>query len=86
MGVTCANETVSTSNIIFAETKEDIRISDRIKKEGKFCKGEFSTSGWKCNFSSFCIDFFRLIVYNKYVLDKKHEIVDKMEVYRENIT
>lgn len=40
MGVTCANETVSTSNIIFAETKEDIRISDRIKKEGKFCKNE----------------------------------------------
>ena len=40
MGVTCTNETVSTSNIIFAETKEDIRISDRIKKEGKFCKNE----------------------------------------------
>ena len=40
MGVACGNETVSTSNIIFAETKEDIRISDRIKKEGKFCKNE----------------------------------------------
>ena len=32
MPVARGNESVSTSNIIFAETKEDIRISDRIKK------------------------------------------------------
>lgn len=40
MGVVCTNETASTSNICFAESKEDIIISDRIKKESKFCKNE----------------------------------------------
>ncbi len=36
-----------------------------------FCQRKFSILRWKCNFSTFCIDFFRLIVYNNYVLDKK---------------